>query len=68
MKIIKIGTWDARGIPMGWHFDLEGGPLFTEENEKIPCMELELDGRVKIGGIEIVEWSEARRAATKVIN
>ncbi len=56
-KIIAIGTWDKNGMPVGWMFEMVGAGA-TED-----VMRLEVDGRVLVGGIEIVEWTEARQWA-----
>jgi len=57
-QIIKIGTWQ-HGMPNGWWFDCAETP---------PCgyvMNLEEDGRVLVGEVEIVEWTEMRRKSVE---
>lgn len=56
-KIVKIGAWDKKGMPTGWHLDL---------NDLPPCdyaLYINNDGRVFVGEVEIVEWTEARKKA-----
>ncbi len=56
-KIIKIGTWDSNGNPTEW--TIGGGML----GSTLDCLSWEDEGRVLVGDVEIVEWTEARRAA-----
>ena len=56
-KIIKVGSWDKAGMPTGWHLDI---------GEMPPCryvMKVDEGGRVFVGDVEMVEWTEARRQA-----
>lgn len=65
MRILKIGGFDKEGLLTGWHLGVElhdksfdgdvlSGPdgLFVAEN-----------GSVRVHGVEIVEWTEARKKA-----
>ena len=75
MKIVKIGHWDDNGVPIGWHFSgpenvpvAPGAPNYIScgwswETNAVSVMTLHPDGKVEIGGVEIVEWSEARQRA-----
>ena len=65
MKIVTIGTFDAGGCPIGWCFDL--GTIPVTVAPRAYCLGIDLDGdnAVTVNGVEIVEWSEARRAAMK---
>jgi len=56
-KIIKIGTWE-NGIPCNWHIDSNDKCVMKLEK-------IEEGGRVFVGDIEIVEWTEARKASLK---
>jgi hypothetical protein len=57
MKIIKIGTFDKRGIPTGWHIDL------SDQKGTEYCLGIDqiFSGSVDVNGIEIVEWTQARK-------
>ena len=65
MKIVKIGHWDSYGSPYGWHFS--GSECVVASpgalTNAVSVMTLHPDGKVEIGGVEIVEWSEARQRA-----
>ena len=75
MKIVKIGHWDSYGSPYGWHFSgsecvvaSPGAPTCVVASpgaltNAVSVMTLHPDGKVEIGGVEIVEWSEARQRA-----
>ena len=77
MRIVTIGGFDNRGMPIGWNFDMEANKenaaldLLPPENPEsvfgFGGIELSLDGSftVKVGGIEIVEWTEKRKKATE---
>ncbi len=56
MKIIKIGTFDERGMPIGWHIDLND----IKDTEYCLGIDQLFPGSVDINGIEIVEWTQAR--------
>lgn len=56
-KIIKVGSWDKNGNPTGWELDLNEFP------SKGYMMKIGDDGRVFVGDVEMVEWTEARRKA-----
>ena len=62
MKILKIGSFNGNGNPIGWSFDLESPP-----NLNAHCLSIRGDFNqdcpVTVNGIEIVEWTDARRAA-----
>ncbi len=66
MKIIKIGTFDKRGMPTGWTID-----LVKDERKGIGGYCLGIDdlfpGSVDVNGIEIVEWTQARKEAKKTV-
>lgn len=59
MRILKIGTFNKQGHPTGWALD--GTDCETGEY----CLGLDVGGpgKVSVNGIEIVEWTEARKAA-----
>ena len=68
MKIIKIGGFDERGMPTAWHFDMEANKPKKKNPSQVwgvGGLELSLDkeATVSVGGVEIVQWSEARRKA-----
>ncbi len=71
MKIVKIGTWDKGGSPIGWHFDLKDadpGTLACTDKTKIPyCLGLARPSDpfcpVTINGVEVSEWTSQRRIA-----
>ena len=73
MKIVKIGTFDNCGVPTGWHLDanFEGsaisfkGDPFKREKVNRYCLGLDqlFPGSVDVDGVEIVEWTTARREA-----
>ena len=60
MRIVKIGTWDANGKPVGWEIDRTNDTPYA-----IPTVILTLtvDGRVEVDRVEVVEWTQARRKA-----
>ena len=70
MKIIKIGTFNKQGIPIGWHIDMDGANknqpayVFAINNEKAYKNKEYvfgiIDEKVCVNGIEIVEWTEER--------
>ncbi len=65
MRIIKISGRDERGWPTGWTFDVGGGDVEMAD-DRLCCLFLPADGKVLVGGgtgIEIAEWTEARRKA-----
>jgi hypothetical protein len=59
MRILKIGTFDANGMPTGWHLDMNGGTA------KEYCLGIDtlFHGSVDVNGVEVVEWTEARKMA-----
>ena len=61
MKIQKIGGFTDEGYPTGWEILGEAkdaaGVAFTD------CLSIDTRGVVRINGIEIVEWTEARNKA-----
>lgn len=59
-KIIKIGTFDNRGMPTGWHFDIEG---VIEKGYYCLGLDFLFPGSVDVNGVEVVEWTEARHKA-----
>ena len=66
MKIIKIGGFDERGCPTHWHLDLN--PAIPQNKIDFvpapdPVILLTKDGEVFVGGVEIVEWTEAAQRA-----
>lgn len=74
MKIIAIGGFDKSGMPVDWFFNMESSKEkpALDMNPKRPelifgvgPLELSMDGSftVKVGGVEIVEWTEKRRVA-----
>jgi len=76
MKIVKIGTFDNRGMPIGWSIDVGGkGVGFQEGTSALGVSDdayvLGIDilgvGIVDVNGIEIVEWTDARRTVTGVV-
>jgi hypothetical protein len=72
MKIVKIGEFDKSGCPINWHLDMEGAEpgSYAATNDKSTCHCLGLlgdttspDCPVTVNGVEIVEWTEKRKAA-----
>ena len=63
MKIIKIGTFDENGQPTGWSLSFNGGDGKAGQY----CLGISTgkDSLVTVNGIEIVEWTEARKQAMK---
>ena len=59
MKIIKIGTFSDGGCPVNWAFDAQGDGH---------CLGIDLlyPGSVDVNGVEIVEWTAARRKTVEV--
>jgi hypothetical protein len=55
MKIIKIGTFDEKGLPTGWEVDASDVP------DGAVIIELKLDGRILVDRVEIVPWTETRK-------
>ena len=66
MKIIKIGKWSEEGYPIGWVINTSGADIFFDNNS-FGFMQLGKDGSVSIGGVEVAEWSEARREAMGIV-
>lgn len=66
MKIIKIGHFE-HGIPIGWTLDGEGSKkCYAATNDKskgpyILGLDLDYVGSVSVNGVEIKEWSDARK-------
>lgn len=74
MKIIKIGTFDERGLPTRWNIDLGDAPYIASDQLKIGteneyCLGLDqlFPGSVDVRGVEIVEWTQLRKLCTKGI-
>ncbi len=66
MKIIKIGTYDSAGVPMGWHIDCEfEGEAVNNEGSNKYCLGIDrfFPGSVDVNGVEITEWTLARKTA-----
>ena len=74
-KIVKIGSWDKKGMPVGWEIDIartEPGTLPISDilsvTGNIPAV-MGLgpadNPTVSVGGVEIVEWTELRKMAMK---
>lgn len=69
MKIIKIGTFDSDGNPIGWELDGSNSPCNFEAAtcNKVPhCLGFSdssggVDTIVTVNGVEIVEWGEKRK-------
>ena len=57
MKILKIGTFDERGCPTGWHLDMNDIP----ECQYGLGIDILGQGIVDVNGVEIVEWTEERK-------
>ncbi len=55
MKIVKIGTWDKFGLPQDW--------CVWGDNSGRTIIKITEDGKVLVGGIEIVPWTEERKKA-----
>ena len=60
MKILKIGIFSKDGAPTGWAFDGTG-----DKPGYALGLDLLFPGSVDVNGIEIVEWTEARKLASK---
>ncbi len=56
MKIVKKGTFDKKGIPTGWHLDLDD----CKEGECCVGLDRLFPGSVDVNGIEMVEWEMER--------
>jgi len=69
VKIVKIGTFDSFGNPTGWTVDCEncgGNAIAITDNINVHhALGIMDDGRVTVNGVEIVEWTEARKRAVK---
>ena len=63
MRIIKIGGFDKEGCLTGWHVGAD--PIDAPNSSMVSWDGLFIDegGRVRVGGIEIIEWTEARKKA-----
>ena len=58
MKIVKIGTFDDRGMPTGWELGA------VDDNTKyLLGLDQIYPGSVDVNGVEIREWSIARAEA-----
>lgn len=73
MKIVKIGTFDDQGIPTGWNLDLNNEPgvaATISQGSETPStiryvlgIDMLYPGSVDVNGVEIKEWSVARKQA-----
>lgn len=63
MKIVKLGEFDKNGNLTGWSLQTE----IHDRSNTVWCSNdgifIDEEGCVRVGGIEIVEWTEARKAA-----
>lgn len=68
-KIVVIGEFDSKGMPTGWTFDLnecdEVVNVAVDLKDDGALLGLYDDYVVKVGGVEIVEWTENRRIAVE---
>ncbi len=57
MKIIKIGTFDEKGMPTGWHIDL------SPQDGVEYCLGIDqlFRGSVDVNRVEITQWTQARK-------
>ncbi len=72
MKIFRIGTFTKQGMFFGWSVGDEDITVAMDSRRPgefglTPggyCLKLDLDtGAVLVNGVEVVEWTEARRRA-----
>ena len=56
MKIVKIGTFDERGMPTGWI--IADNPNSTGSSYYALGI---IDDTVRVNGVEIVEWTKKRK-------
>jgi len=54
VKIVKIGTFNNQGFPLGWSID-------TKDSEELKHILGILGDKVYVNGVEIVQWTEGRK-------
>ena len=56
-RIIKKGSFDDGGFPIGWAIEIPQG----SDGPSGACLMVDRNGAVTVNGVEIVEWTEERK-------
>ncbi len=74
MKIVTIGNFDKDGMAYGWHIDDIDHAFDSAHPGKVGfkadsyCLGIDVEtGVVSVNGVEIVEWTEARKRAMALL-